>query len=387
MKIAYISFTSFSDCDIPLVKELAQQGVDITYYIIISNNMKSGPAINIKHAKKKYGIFNASEYPDLMCCSAISDVQKIRIINMSVAHNYAPSSFVLAYMLRKELIAKKFDLIHLTWPLDYPFFGIYLINIPIILTVHDPIPHSNNETIRENLKRFVIFKRANKFILLNKTQVTAFENRYHIKNTKIALSKLGIYTYLREIEKTRMIKGDYILFTGYLSPYKGLKYAVKAMEEINKSFPQIKLVVAGTGTPDFDMTSYMRNTNIIFINRFITSGELASLIEYSKFVVCPYIDATQSGVIMSAFALNKPVLATRVGALHEMIGDNERGMLVPPKNHEAIAKAAIKMLQNNTLQSMSKNIDVCYSVGTNSWNNIALSIKELYYELIKKRIK
>ena len=382
MKIAYISFVSFSDCDIPFIKELIQIGIDVTYYIIVSNNTKYGPAINIKKTKDKCGIYNASEYQELSKSSFIAGIPRIRIVNMSVPHNYAPSSIVLGYKLRKELKTKKFDLIHITWPLDYPFFFIYTIKLPIIITVHDPIPHSSNETLRENFKRYVIFKRADKFILLNETQVTAFKKRYNIKNNKITISKLGPYTYLREIQKKRIIEGEYILFTGYISPYKGLKYLVKAMEEIHIRFPDIKLVVAGKGTPDFDIKLYTQNGTVIFINRFISSEELASLIEYSKFVVCPYIDATQSGVIMSSFAWNKPVLATNVGALHEMIGNNERGMLIPPKDHIALAKAAINMLEGNTLELMSKNIDYCYSVGNNAWRTITQDIKDMYTELV-----
>ena len=61
MKIAYISFVSFSDCDIPFIKELIQIGIDVTYYIIVSNNTKYGPAINIKKTKDKCGIYNASD--------------------------------------------------------------------------------------------------------------------------------------------------------------------------------------------------------------------------------------------------------------------------------------------------------------------------------------
>ena len=56
--------------------------------------------------------------------------------------------------------------------------------------------------------------------------------------------------------------------------------------------------------------------------------ELSALIQESSFVVCPYKDATQSGVVMSAYALKKPVIATRVGGLVEMVEDKKTGLLV-----------------------------------------------------------
>lgn len=51
----------------------------------------------------------------------------------------------------------------------------------------------------------------------------------------------------------------------------------------------------------------------------------------TQFMVCPYTDATQSGVIMSSFTFGTPVIATKVGGLPEMLGNGKYGMLVKEK--------------------------------------------------------
>lgn len=384
MKVAYISFTGFSDCDLPLVRELIRQGLDITYYLIISDRTKKGAIIDMNEVKDVCGVFPASDYPALHILSQYINLSKVRVANMTVAHNYAPSTFLLAYKLRTELQEQDFDLIHLTWPVDYPFYQLYTLQKPYVLTVHDPIPHSNDETLRERFKRYAAFKRANKFILLNTVQRQDFENRYHIRHSDVELSRLGIYTHLSNTPITpSMINGDYILFTGSILPYKGVRYIVQAMERINKQHPEVKLVIAGRGKLDFDIQPYINGGNVVLINRFITNEELSSLIFHSKFVCCPYTDATQSGVVMSAFALDKPVLATEVGALHEMIDDGRHGMLVPPCDSTALADAADTMLTGNTLTLMSENIRQDYSRGDRSWNSIARGVKGIYESAVK----
>lgn len=384
MRIAYISLTSFSDCDMPLVSELIRQGMDVTYYLIMSDRTKKGTIIDIDKIKNKCGVLPSSEYPALSVLSPYISLSKVKVVNMIIPHSYAPSTFLLAYKLRKELSRQHFDLIHLTWPLDYPFYQLFTLRIPFVMTVHDPIPHSNDETLRDRFKRWSTFKRTDRFILLNKTQKQEFENRYRIKSSNVDMSRLGIYTHLQNTSTIPpLVQGNYILFIGSLLPYKGAKYIVQAMDAINEKHPDIKLVIAGRGTPDFDIDPYLRKGQVVFLNRFITNEELKSLIAHSKFICCPYKDATQSGVVMSAFTLNKPVLVTKVGALHEAVLHNRHGMLVPPCDSKALADATDMMLTGDTLERMSENILQDYSQGERTWNAIAQGVINIYKKVTK----
>lgn len=159
------------------------------------------------------------------------------------------------------------------------------------------------------------------------------------------------------------------------------------MEPIVAEQPDINIIIAGKGDFYFDKSRFEENPRYIFINRFITNEELVSLISNSIAVVCPYIDATQSGVIMSAFALNKPVIATNVGALPEMVKDGRTGFLVPPKDSKAIEKAVREIIQPGVAQQMSENIEKDYSTGSSSWSNIAEKMLENYQTMIQNRKK
>jgi glycosyltransferase involved in cell wall biosynthesis len=62
------------------------------------------------------------------------------------------------------------------------------------------------------------------------------------------------------------------------------------------------------------------------------------------------VEATQSGVVPIAYAHAKPVVATRVGSLPECVDDGRTGLLVPPRDEHALAKALIRLLQDDELR-------------------------------------
>ena len=115
-------------------------------------------------------------------------------------------------------------------------------------------------------------------------------------------------------------------------PYKGLDYLLPAMQHVHQQCPDCKLIVAGGGTFHFDITPYHTLSYIDVRNRFIPDSELVALIQHAAFMVCPYTDATQSGVIMSAYAFEKPVIATNVGGLPEMVSHQHYGLIIKERD-------------------------------------------------------
>ena len=84
---------------------------------------------------------------------------------------------------------------------------------------------------------------------------------------------------------------------------------------------------------------------------------------------------------MSAFALNKPVVATNVGALPTMVKDGQYGMIVPPKDASALASAIDKLIEcPQNVEAMMVNIERDYSDGECSWNVIAQGMIDIYKE-------
>ena len=174
------------------------------------------------------------------------------------------------------------------------------------------------------------------------------------------------------------------MFFGQIASNKGLDILFPAMLELHKALPDVKLIVAGRGKYSFDITPYKDLDYFDIRNTFIPDYELATLIQNSLFVVCPYKDATQSGVVMSAYAFNKPVIATNVGGFPEQVIHKKYGLIISPNNVEELTQAMELLCTDDVLlTNLQHNILNACKHGEYSWEQIALEMRETYTSMHK----
>ena len=381
MKIAYVSSPSFSDVDMSFLS-YAQKEMDITYFVPIFKNGLRGAAFNLHQHFPKYGIFSAIDtYPELAKFKNIIDLSKCYVINSPATRGWQLKNIWLHIKLAWEL--RKYDVIHLTdFPYYYEFF-LYFLRTKIILTVHDPIPHSTAacNTTQIKFNRKLGFRLLKHFIILNHKQKEECIRINKLYGKHIYESRLGSYDYLNiyNVGNSKDISKQYILFFGQIASNKGLDILFPAMLEFHKKVPDINLIVAGKGNFSFDIKPFLQLDYIEIRNRFIPDDELAELIQNALFVVCPYKDATQSGVVMSAFAFNKPVIATNVGGFPEQVLHNQYGLIVAPANITELSSAFVDLcMKPKVLNRFEQNIQEARKKGKISWSLISSEIKSIY---------
>ena len=116
-----------------------------------------------------------------------------------------------------------------------------------------------------------------------------------------------------------------------------------------------------------------------FIPDYIPNARLASLFQQSGLVVCPYTDATQSGVVLTAYAFGRPVLASRVGGLPEYIDEGRTGWLVPPGDVSSLAAALVQAV--TALRSDGdayRQAIAARSAADLNWETIAAQTLDIY---------
>lgn len=171
--------------------------------------------------------------------------------------------------------------------------------------------------------------------------------------------RMSPYSYWTQLTKGTQDDKKYILFFGRLSPYKGIDMLLQAMPAVLKEFPNEQLIIAGKTIPGYTLDEEIINkykNNITLIEKHIPSEELVDLIQNAKFIVCPYKDATQSGVLMTAFGLQTPVIATRVGSFPEFIQEDVNGLLVDADSPEQLAESMRFALRNDHYRTLRQNI-------------------------------
>lgn len=263
------------------------------------------------------------------------------------------------------------------------FFSTLKFQKKMLMVVHDPFLHTGENFLMDRILRKIYFKLIRNKILLNESQKKEFIKHYKEDESSISTSFLSIYNYLKCFEKDKEKKVDEfnILFFGRISPYKGIQFLLDAFVKVleDHTAQNLTLTIAGSGNFDFDIDLYKNYSRIKIINTYLDPADLAELINLSSVVVCPYTDATQSGVIMSAYAFKKPVIATNVGGLPEMVQNYKTGLIINPKSSREIYEAILKLYEDEDLmKKMIQNIENIYFSGEKSWDaSAALFINAL----------
>jgi len=125
-----------------------------------------------------------------------------------------------------------------------------------------------------------------------------------------------------------------LLFFGRLSEYKGLAVLLDAMAPLWERRPDATLTVAGEG--DLPAHPALDDARVRVEHRHIEEQEVAGLYGDAAIVVLPYVEASQSGVGSLAKGFGRPLVASDVGGLRELLADGS-GELVPPRDPERLA--------------------------------------------------
>ncbi len=90
---------------------------------------------------------------------------------------------------------------------------------------------------------------------------------------------------------------------------------------------------------------------------------------------CPYLSATQSGIVQIAYRYDRPVVTTNVGGLPEFVTEGETGYLVPPGDPEALARGIARFYREADREAMARAIAARRT--ETSWSALIDAITEL----------
>jgi len=170
-----------------------------------------------------------------------------------------------------------------------------------------------------------------------------------------------------------------ILFFGRISRYKGIDTLIKIQPLIAKEIKNITIIIAGQGE---EFTKYQRliidRGSFEIHNRFISHKEIYKFFRRASVVVLPYTEASQSGVLAIAYAFGKPVVATNVGSIPEVIEDGKTGFIVPANNPQLLADAILKILKDQELRNFMSRNALNKARTALSWDNIAKLTIDVY---------
>ena len=150
--------------------------------------------------------------------------------------------------------------------------------------------------------------------------------------------------------------GRHIVYVGRLDGNKGVIYAVRAVEGLDATLHIIGEESGGRAMATDEIKAYVErhNMNNVIFHGVLGRSETFIYIKAADIFLHPLLEAWGMGnAVLEAMCLRTPVIGTNIGYFKELIGNNERGILVEKANHLALRDAINKLLNNKKLTSQA----------------------------------
>ena len=379
--ILYVTKPFYLDFDLPLIARL-KESLDIHVLILITPHSKSATIFDLNDVIFKQGFIEINlikhHLPEYY--ENFIDFKKTYIYNTNSSSAKSFKNILGQFHLFK--FARKYNNIYTNGFLPLSFlYPLFSKSLNLFLNIHDPFPHTGESNFIDQFLKKLNIKKAKKLILYNKNQTDRFVKTHNLTRNQYINVNIGLYetyNFLKINNKTCFnfnFKKPTLFFFGRIVKYKGIEFLIDAVNELNREGIKINTIIAGAGKPYFDINK-IDNAHTTFINRYLTQYELADLLQNIDAVVCPYTDATQSGVIMTSYTFGKPVISTDTGGLSEMLVSQNLVYLAKPKSVSSLKNKIKLWYDNYKYFNYEKVISECYEVGDKSWDNTAKKIIE-----------
>ena len=263
------------------------------------------------------------------------------------------------------------------------------LTVPVVTTLHTVLRRPDRHQRRVMQE---IAARSSRLIVMSDYSLRVLQDVFGVSCDKIDLIPHGIpdLPFVEpEIYKDALSVGDklVLLTFGLLSPNKGFENVIRALPRILAHHKNAVYVIAGATHPHVraregdryrdQLQSLARNLGVeqevIFHNRFVSPGEMASLVGSADIYITPYCHEAQavSGTLAYAMGAGKAIISTPYWHAAELLADG-RGVLVPFEDPAAIAAEAIKLLDNDAVRHAMRHSAYLYA-RTMVWNQVARS--------------
>lgn len=365
-KIAFIT-EGFMGSTLPLMRQLCSRGykVDLYYY---KREIHEPEACELEYRAYHYGIntvprelyegisrYIGNESLTIYTFSQFKPFGSVPIMRniVGLALKYQ------AYKAAQAINARAYNAVNIICNYDMAYMAdlMHYLRGNIIVSLHEVWNHASPSAKPSKLLAETIRQRRMIILFSDNSR----NDIAHIDGIDMGLVKVnpfGLFDSFRSLpvqELPETLPEKYILFFGYIRPYKGLGILHDAIKMTGETLGGYRIVVAGKGN-DPVLEEIKNDDRYVVIHRFIRNRELVTLIKRAYAVVCPYISMSQSGIPQTAFPFGTPVIASDLDGFREIVTP-EVGMFFPAGDAQSLARCITDLIQHpGKREQMHRNI-------------------------------
>lgn len=294
----------------------------------------------------------------------------------------------------------KVNLVHFQW-LKFPFFDYIIIKIlkyrkiKVVYTAHNALPHDSGKKYMWIYK--LIYHEVDKVICHTHYAQVQLKYIFSLQNTVVIPHGLLDLKLLQEdsdidlnlISHLENADGIVFSFLGNISNYKGIDIVVEtwlSSNALKKS--NAKLLIAGSGViPNIEKLSLCEN--VLLLNRMLNNNELQFCINHSDFILMPYKEISQSGLLLTVLTNRKKVIVSNLPPLIEPFEfiSNDLGYILEENTSDNL-KAILEQILINREKGVLLSEKIFEELSEYySWEKIGVKTLQLYTNLLKNKCK
>ena len=276
------------------------------------------------------------------------------------------------------------------------------LKMPVVTTLHTALraPNANQRIVMEEVAAL-----SDRLIVMSKHSLRIIQEVFHVPEEKIDLIPHGVpdlpFRDSDIYKNSTGTEGKVVLLTlGLLSPNKGIERVIEALPRIVAAHSEVIYVIVGATHPHIRQREGDKyrlqlqalaktlgvERNVVFQNRFVSPEEMARFVGSADIYITPYPYEAQavSGTLAYAMGAGKPIISTPYWHAAELLAGG-RGVLVPFEKSDAIATAAIKLLDNEVARKAMSRRAYLYAREM-VWNKAAESYMSTFVRARTDRI-
>jgi glycosyltransferase involved in cell wall biosynthesis len=278
------------------------------------------------------------------------------------------------------------DVVHYQWlTLEAVDATLLARGVPRVFTSHNVLRRGAGRLREEGARR--VAAAVDAVVVHTRAGAHAITDRYGADPAKVHVIPHGAFDYLarqpREAPlppELAAVEGPVILCFGVLRPYKGVDVLIEAFEGIEGA----ELWIVGRPWMDVEplrAVAARANGTVRFVDRFVAEVELPAYFRRADVVALPYRDIDQSGVLYTALAFGKAIVASAIGGFAEVADDHGALVPVPPADPAALRAALAALVSDSSARAAQESRAAAAAAGPYSWDEAARLTLALYEEV------
>jgi glycosyltransferase involved in cell wall biosynthesis len=315
-----------------------------------------------------------------------------------------------AYLKIRELLpTHRYDVIHDNQCLAYGLLLMKTLQIPVVATIHHPLPIDTRADLAQEtsvwkkirqlllyppLMQGIVARRLDMVITDSESSTWEVGREFRIPESKMRMVYPGIDTDLfRNVDGVGLGAKDgagRLIMVGRTSDRKkGIIFLLQALRLLKQDNVALKLTVVDkierNDTYALDLVNEYGLEDMVEFTGRVTNEQLVRKYSSSQIAVTPSVYEGFGLPAAEAMACEVPVIATRAGALPEVIGDGKSGILVPPQDPHALARAIKCLLEDEKLQHRLSGEGRRRVIRHFTWEQTAKQVIDVYEEVCRLR--